>query len=103
MADYLKAWTMAHLAKPLMPDPIGHGWAMEDDVIVPVFFEGMTALDKLQDFFFGCLGATKCQSEELCPCFKDGLSCSEVCRCEGDEQCSNPNRLELPQDDDEGD
>jgi len=44
---------MAHLAKPLIPDHIGHGRAMEDDVIVKMifeFFEGMTALDKRYKF-----------------------------------------------------
>ena len=58
---------MAHLAKPLIPDYIGHGWAMEDDVIVQVFFEffeGMTALDKLQVSFVDALALRSARVRE---------------------------------------
>lgn len=34
-----KIQTSAHLSKPEVPSPVGHGWKMQDDIVVPVFFE----------------------------------------------------------------
>ena len=87
-------WTLAHQAKPDVPSPVGHGWKLQDDIVVPVFLEGPTALDKMQDFFCGCMGNAKCSTYVNCPCRRDGIGCSEVCRCEGEEQCRNPHNRE---------
>ena len=87
-----KTWTSAHLAKPEVPSTVGHGWKLQEGVLIPVFFEGPTALDKLQDFFCGCMGIARCSIDSKCPCRQNGVACSEVCRCEGDEQCSNPHK-----------
>ena len=79
-----KTWTSAHLAKPEVASTVGHGWKLQEGVLIPVFFEGPTALDKLQDFFCGCMGIARCSRDSNCPCRRDGVACSEVCRCEGD-------------------
>jgi hypothetical protein len=55
-----------------------------------VFSEGPAALEKMQDLLCGCIGTAKCSVEEKYPCRQDRLDCSEVCRCEGEEQCGNP-------------
>lgn len=84
-----KTWTSAHDPNPEIPAPAGHGWILQEKSLVPAYFEGPTALEKLQDFYCNCLGA-KCSDEEKCSCCADGVTCSEVCRCEAGEQCKNP-------------
>ena len=84
------AWTLAHEAKPDIPPPVGNGWKMEDSKVVPVYFEGLTALDKMEELLCGCMGSSRCSSNTNCPCHRDALPCSEVCRCLGDEYCKNP-------------
>lgn len=86
-----KTWTTAHIPKPETRQPTSNGWILQESSIVPLYFDGPTALDKLKDFYCGCMGKNMCVEEEKCPCHQDGVACSEICRCEGEEQCQNPN------------
>ena len=85
-----KTWTTAHIPKPDNSEPSSNGWLSKNGALTPLYFEGPTALDKLKDFFCGCMGKNTCEDEEKCPCHQDSVACSQICRCEGDEKCHNP-------------
>ena len=89
-----KTWTTAHIPKPENPEPTGNGWLSKDGALTPLYFEGPTALDKLKDFYCGCMGKNTCEDEERCLCHQDSVACSEICRCEGIEKCHNPKNSE---------
>ena len=84
-----KTWTTAHIPMPEISEPANNGWITQDGLLTPQYFEGPTALDKMKDFYCGCMGKTMCSDEEKCPCHKASVACSEIFRCEGAEQCHN--------------
>ena len=65
-----------------------------DGALTPLYFEGPTALNKLKDFYCGCMGKNTCEDEERCPCHQDSVACSEIRRCEGVEKFHNPKNSE---------
>ena len=89
-----KTWTTAHIPMPEISEPANNGWITQDGLLTPQYFEGPTALDKMKDFYCGCMGKTMCSDEEKCPCHKASVACSEICRCEGAEQCHNTSNSE---------
>ena len=89
-----KIWTTARIPKPENAEPASNGWLSKDGALTPLYFEGPTALDKLKDFYCGCVGKNTCEDEEKCPCHQDSVACLEICRCEGAEKCHNPKNSE---------
>jgi hypothetical protein len=82
-----KVWMSSHLARPDLGSPDGHGWRKEDENLLPVFFEGPMASELLQDLICSCTPKSHCTRN--CTCHQNNLTCTELCTCQGTEECGN--------------
>lgn len=82
----IQEWMLACKANIESKDPLECGWVIENDKLLPVYFEGETAMQYLQKYFCSCGGTKTCESEK-CPCVAANLPCSTVCQCS--KKCSN--------------
>ena len=62
---------------------------MVNGTLLPVFFEGPTAAEILEDLLCGCRGRRQC--EENCSCSKNKMGCTDQCACGGADNCNNTN------------
>ena len=66
-------------ANPEVPSPIGHGWFEQDDGAYDVvWMEGSPAPEAVVSFL-ACKCAKACVAGK-CPCLKNGLKCTELCK-----------------------
>ena len=72
-------------ARPVLPSPVGHGWIMQDNRLVPV----MCDLPCAPDFIIQLVrcSCTKNRCVPPCKCASVQLVCTEMCSCNGDETC----------------
>lgn len=82
-----RIWTSSHVAEPVTPSPINHGWTREDGVLVPLFFEGNTAAEILDGLLCTCRGKSPCA--ETCSCTMSNMGCTEQCMCSATDRCHN--------------
>ena len=75
--------------------PIGHGWCKKNDIIAPVFFEGETAAEILDDLVCSCSSRSKCARN--CTCRLNNLPCIDLCSCKAEDCCTNPQTHEVTQ------
>ena len=103
----VKLWTHAHEPKPELGSPlVDHGWKLAENStnkLVPIYFEGPTASEVLQDLICNCSARGKCSTN--CSCHLQTLPCSDLCSC-GATACKNPLNaqnihLEIDTDDDD--
>ena len=83
-------WRKALVARQGMPSPDGHGWRVESDILCPHLMTKPPAPASI-------LELTNCQCwksscTKNCSCSKNGLACTEACKCMADEACQNPNK-----------
>ena len=83
-----KLWRQANVLKPCLPDPIGHGWKLQDEVLVP-------ELMSLSPISNACLEVIFCACKMgfwslRCKCRKAKLPCTGACSCNTpDVECFN--------------
>lgn len=89
----VRQWVNARNPELISGSPFEYGWKITEDEIEPIMFEGITAAEMIDGLACVCKGKkARCKNE--CPCFVSGLSCIELCTCEGDElNCHNPKSL----------
>jgi hypothetical protein len=91
-------WTSSSIAQPPVKSPLQFGWVNKNG-LVPVYFDGQTSSDFLQDLLCTCKGKTLCSKG--CVCFEQNLSCTELCPCQGNFSCNNSNTHTFTDDSDE--
>lgn len=75
-------WYNAHksIIEPL--DLTTCGWRCEENVVIPVMFEGPSSLELLQKYFCNCSAkSTSCSQAESCTCFAQKIKCCPLCKC----------------------
>ena len=83
-----RVWMNSHLAQPDVGSPLDNGWQLQDEKVVPIYFEGPTSAELLKGLLCQCSGRHPCRNGE-CSCSKAGLGCTELCGCGAEERCSN--------------
>ncbi|MEW8119932.1 MAG: hypothetical protein AB2792_22450, partial [Candidatus Thiodiazotropha sp.] len=91
-----KMWTHAHQSVPNIPSPVGHGWKVEHDTIIPVLFDGPVSAEVLRELVCSCRGRNICANN--CVCGTNSLPCTEICPCQGDDKCQNEQNKILVED-----
>ena len=82
-------WKLALAPMQNLPPPIGHGWFLEEDKLVPVLMQKSCAPK-------GMLELTVCHCRRSactrnCSCKLNRLPCTEACSCmSDDDSCDNP-------------
>ena len=84
-----RIWISSHIAKPDLGSPLEYGWKREGEKLVPVYYEGLSASEVMQDLLCTCSKRNLC-STDSCSCRKNRLACVELCSCHGDDVCQNP-------------
>ncbi len=87
-----KLWTHSHVRNPDLGSPLNHGWELKGNILTPVYFEGPTASEVLDDLICRCSVRNKCSRD--CTCYSKGLACTELCGC-GNAECQNPLSVQL--------
>ena len=81
-------WRQAHLAYPVIPNPEGMGWKVEETKIKPILMSLSPVPESCQEII-----ACKCKSgckTLRCRCKKSNLNCTRDCTCSnGSELCHN--------------
>ena len=85
----VRIWISSHIPKPDLGSPLHHGWRKEENRLVPVYFEGVSASELLQDLLCTCSVISHCTAAS-CVCRQNNLPCVELCSCKGEENCGNP-------------
>ena len=57
--------------------------------LVPVYYEGLSASEVMQDLLCTCSKRNLCGTD-TCSCRKNRLACVELCSCHDDDVCQNP-------------
>ena len=84
-ANYQAAiWKKSSMAKPLIPNPDGNGWQVNDGVIKVKWMSGAPAPDAILDFL-SCNCKNACKSTK-CSCMMNSLRCTPMCRLQ---TCTN--------------
>ena len=72
---------------PQIPDPCKLGWVKEEGGLVPVLSEVQAAPEAVVELFRCNCGVSKCAGR--CTCKSHNLACTELCKCEANEECCN--------------
>ena len=83
-----RIWISSHIAKPDLGSPLEYGWKREGEKLVPVYYEGLSASEVMQDLLCTCSKRNLCGTDS-CSCRKNRLACVELCSCH-DDVCQNP-------------
>ena len=78
----------SHIAKSDLGSPLEYGWKREGEKLVPVYYEGLSASEVMQDLLCTCTKRNLCGTDS-CSCRKNRLACVELCSCHGDDVCQN--------------
>ena len=68
----------------------------EKNVIVPVYFDGLSAAEMLNDLICVCTGKNLCKTH--CTCRLQNLACTEICKCSDSHICWNNGNTDSPDD-----
>ena len=95
-----KIWKSA-LQNNTVPSPNNHGWIVKNDLISIHWLDQPPALDAIL-ILISCSWKTGCATKR-CSCVRQGLSCTDGCKCTN--ACSNKNNqiVDMADDDDEDD
>lgn len=81
-------WSQDNEAKPVIPNPVGHGWSIEAGVLAPVMCEEPCAPEALLKLIKCSCMKNRCSPP--CKCLANNMPCTEMCVCNGDETiCDN--------------
>ena len=76
---------------PNIPSPVGHGWKVENNTILTVFFvfffDGSVSAEVLRELVCSCRGCNICASKYVSG--TNSLTCTEICPCQSDDKCQN--------------
>ena len=70
-----------------IPTPVGHGWKVENDTIIPVLMDGPVSAEVLRELVCSCRGRNICASS--CLCGTNSLLYTEICPRQSDDKCQN--------------
>ncbi|CAH1277494.1 Hypp9663, partial [Branchiostoma lanceolatum] len=84
-------WRRALKAMQNMPQPDGRGWEERGTVLAPVLMTKDPAPKSLVELV-ACGCTTSCRRAN-CSCRVHSLACTEACKCMGNDDCQNPNKL----------
>ena len=92
-------WSQAAIPQPTLPQPTMFGWKTEGEVFVPIITAQKVAPDTVLELVSCGCGISRCKTN-ICSCRKQGLVCTEMCKCEGtDDKCCNNRVINLMGDD----
>ena len=81
-------WARDDTSQPFLPSPVGHGWTMEEGQLVPIMCELPCAPPEILQLVKCSCIKSRCAAP--CKCRSNGLPCTEMCRCTGDDTfCDN--------------
>ncbi len=104
-------WKAADKSDPpaITQDITKFGWQVTDNGVMPVIADQPVAPPQLLDIISCmCSAEGRMCLQKMCKCHREGLSCTEYCKCEGSNCCMNPytaqpeNENEEDGDDEEG-
>ena len=72
-----RIWISSHIAKPDLGSPLEYGWKREGEKLVPVYYEGLSASEVMQDLLCTCSKRNLCGTDS-CSCRKNRLACVEM-------------------------
>ena len=73
-----RIWISCHIAKPDLGSPLEYGWKREGEKLVPVYYEGLSASEVMQDLLCTCSKRNLCGTDS-CSCRKNRSACVELC------------------------
>jgi hypothetical protein len=82
-----KLWAQDTVLTPQIPDPCKLGWLREEGGLVPVLSQVQAAPEAVVELFWCNCGVSKCAGR--CTCKAHNLACTELCKCEANEDCCN--------------
>ena len=94
-----KIWMSSHMAQQDVGSPDQHGWKKQDEALSPIYFSGPMATELLEDLICSCSSRNRCTTK--CACNQINLGCTELCSCQGNENCGNPMSHKTDEDGDE--
>ena len=78
-----------------LPSPLGNGWQMYDNVIMPVLITKEAAPVAIMELTVLKCEKASCRSNHHCICRKNERPCTEGCGCMGNKNCQNPQPLQV--------
>lgn len=81
-------WSKDDEPNAVIPNPVGHGWYLEEGVLTPVMCEEPCAPESLLQLIrCSCL---KNRCSPPCKCLANNMPCTEMCSCNADQStCDN--------------
>ena len=84
-ANYQAAiWKRSLERAPAVPSPVGRGWLLSNEDLMPHWMDGFPAPEAVLDLL-SCNCSKSC-SPNKCICMQNGLKCTDMCKLKG---CSN--------------
>lgn len=81
-------WSKDDEPNPVIPNPVDHGWCIEEGVLTPVMCEEPCAPESLLKLVKCSCVKNRCSPP--CKCLANNLPCTEMCCCNGDKlTCDN--------------
>lgn len=80
-------WKRSHLPRPSIPQPVGHGWEVDNGIIHPKWMSGAPAPESILDFL-----SCECKVRK-CRCLINNMKFTPMCKLQ---TCSNMTLVEEP-------
>ena len=95
-------WSRSYLPNLVLCNPIGNGWRLCDDnqSLEPVFYLKYTVPVEIRDISHMFCTDADCSSGKKCTCPQNGLTCIDICACNGFECGNSSHIIEAESDDD---
>ncbi|KAG5888032.1 hypothetical protein JTB14_027826 [Gonioctena quinquepunctata] len=77
----LMVWNQDEKARPNLPSPVGNGWTLENEHIVPVLCTMPCAPESILQLVRCSCVKNRCSPP--CKCLANQLPCTEMCECGG--------------------
>jgi len=85
-------WKNSLVAMPNLPSPIGNGWNMQDQTMIPILMSKSPAPKALVELV--TCGCEKSHCSKNCSCTKQKMACTDACACSGGDDCHNVYKVE---------
>ena len=83
-------WKSAGMPDPPSMDPLQYGWDVDGDLLRATVLPSETLIAPDELLKLVCCNCTTACKSALCSCSKSRMSCTEFCKCKGEESCLNP-------------
>ena len=90
-----KQWYGKDVCDRCLPSPLGNGWQMYDNVIMPVLMTKEAAPVAIMELAVCKCEKSSCRSNHHCICRKNERPCTEGCGCMSNKRCQNPQTLQV--------